>query len=144
MKKDTILQLSAGLLMLLFFYTALSKVLDFKRFRFTLRTSPLIASSANILTWAIPITELVVCVLLFIPYLRLKGFYFSTLLMFLFTAYVGYMLLFSSRLPCSCGGVISEMGWNAHLWFNLAFTILAASSIYLSKRTTMTTANTLI
>lgn len=44
----------------------------------------------------------------------------------MFTAYIIVILNYSSFVPCSCGGILEEMGWKEHLIFNIAFTILAA------------------
>ncbi|MEB2778721.1 hypothetical protein SYJ56_25660, partial [Algoriphagus sp. D3-2-R+10] len=46
----------------------------------------------------------------------------SVVLMILFTGYVTLVWLgFTERVPCSCGGVLSSLGWGEHLVFNLVF-----------------------
>ena len=134
MKKETILQSIAGLLILIFFYTALSKILDFARFRFTLRSSPLLSSISSYLAWLIPISEFFLCLLLILPRYRPYGFWGSSVLMLLFTLYISYMLATASHLPCSCGGVLGQMTWKQHLIFNITFTLLASSGIFLQRK----------
>ena len=57
--------------------------------------------------------------------------------MTMFTAYIWAMLHYSYYVPCSCGGVLSKMGWDAHMWFNVGFTLLSVTGITLqSKQTT--------
>jgi hypothetical protein len=51
-----------------------------------------------------------------------------------FTLYIGYMVSFAEKLPCSCGGVISKMTWNQHLVFNIFFTLLSLLGVILEKR----------
>lgn len=125
--------LIAALFILLFVYTAVSKLLVFAAFRHTLDQFPLLHENSLLFAWAIPITELIISAWLFFPATRLLGFYASFGLMSLFTVYIAYALLFASNLPCSCGGVISKMTWTQHLIFNLFFTALAPAGIKLSK-----------
>lgn len=41
------------------------------------------------------------------------------------------ILHFSSYVPCSCGGVLDDMDWMTHFYFNLAFIVLAAIALLL-------------
>ncbi|MGY0035165.1 MauE/DoxX family redox-associated membrane protein [Pedobacter sp. NJ-S-72] len=63
--------------------------------------------------------------MLFKNSLRLKGFYASFLLLFTFEIYIAIMLLSGEKLPCTCGGIISQMGWKTHLVFNAVFMIIS-------------------
>jgi hypothetical protein len=68
--------------------------------------------------------------LLFVPSVRKWGLASSLALMFLFTCYISYMILFARNLPCSCGGIFSAMTWPEHLIFNIFFTALAAIGLW--------------
>lgn len=116
----------AALLLLLFLYTALSKLLDFQAFRGQLRLQPFPEWTLDYLLWGLPAIELVACGLLFFRGTRRYGLYLSTGLMAMFTGYVSLVLLrvFGS-IPCSCGGVLEQMSWEEHLAFNLFFLALA-------------------
>ena len=87
-----------------------------------------------IMAWAVPLTELAVAGLLFFVSTRGLGLKASFVLMILFTLYIGYMLVFTPHLPCSCGGVIKQLSWKEHLVFNIALTGLAALGIVLVKK----------
>lgn len=102
----------------LFGYTALSKLLDFTRFRAVLSASPLIAKGAGALAALLIAAELVAALLLIFPRTRLLGLAVSLVLLVLFTTYLGYMVLYAPELPCSCGGVISTLSWKGHLLLN--------------------------
>jgi hypothetical protein len=134
MKKKVFVEIISSLFILLFAYTALSKLYDPAKFQWALEKSPLIHSFSGIFTYAIPVIELTVATLLFFPKTRKKGLYSSLGLMTIFTLYIGYMLLFTPKLPCSCGGVIQQMNWNQHLLFNLGFTLLAGIGIALHTK----------
>ncbi len=129
-----IVEFIAAIFILLFTYTAFSKLLGFIAFKNTLAKSPLIGNYAAIVAGAVPLIELIIAVLLVIPKKRNLGLYASFTLMLLFTIYLGYMILFTSGLPCSCGGVLQQMTWPQHLWFNIGFTILAAIGLRLHHK----------
>ena len=134
MKRNLIIEIISSLLILLFVYTAISKLLDYNNFKTVLSRSPLIGSKATIVALALPITEALVSVLLFIPRTRLWGFYGSVTLMSVFTLYLGYMINFTPKLPCSCGGVLKQLNWNQHLVFNIFFLALSVTGLVLERK----------
>jgi hypothetical protein len=107
------------LLILLYAYTASSKVLEQKQFVMVLEDVPLIGRGAAMTAILLPLAELLVVLLLIFERTRLIGLYASLALLVLFTVYLGYMILFVPHLPCSCGGVISNLGWREHVVFNV-------------------------
>ena len=129
MKKNTIVEIISCLLLFLFVYAALSKLLDYDKFKYQLSQSPFITHISWLVIWAIPLGEIAISILLVIKRTRVTGLYLSYFLMLLFTGYIFIMLRYSSYLPCSCGGVLSNMSWNQHFVFNLAFTGLSAAGI---------------
>jgi hypothetical protein len=112
-------------LLFLFVYTAVSKILNPGNFRLVLLQQAYLQPYAELLTIAVPLFEFAVALLLVYLPLRKAGLFISAILMAVFTLYVGMMLLFSSSLPCSCGGVIEKMSWKAHLVFNAVVTVLS-------------------
>jgi hypothetical protein len=134
LKTNFILNLIVAAFIFLFTYTAISKIVSHELFRNTLDRSPLIGNYATLLSIALPVTELVVAGLLFFRRLTLAGLYSSFLLMSVFTLYLTYMILFDEELPCSCGGVLQQMSWQQHLWFDIFLTGLAGWGIYLHRR----------
>lgn len=131
MTRKAIVDVIAALLILLFTYTAVSKLMGMDLFKVLLAQSPGIGNHAAWLYIALPSVELIIAALLFFPGTRLKGLYASCIMMLSFTIYVGYMLSTGSELPCSCGGVIAAMTWQQHLYFNIFFTLAAMAGIIL-------------
>jgi putative oxidoreductase len=128
------------LLMLLFIYTSASKFLDYEKFVFQMRLSPLplMKIAAPILGWAVPAIEILIAFILavgfFYPPIQNKGLYASVALIPAFEIYIAAMLISGSHLPCTCGGIVSQMGWGQHLLFNAFFIIGGTMSIiYKSK-----------
>jgi len=60
-------------LMLLFLYTAVSKLLNYESFKSVLIMSPFLRPFAGIIAWVLPAAEIVIVILLFFQKTRLKG-----------------------------------------------------------------------
>lgn len=131
--KQTIIEIISILFMILFLYTGISKLMDFQVFEEQLKES-IFKLFAPFVALALPLVEVCVALLLLIPKWRLKGLYFSLLLMIAFTIYVIGLVSFAHELPCSCGGVLQEMSWPQHIIFNCAFLGLSILGIRLYKR----------
>lgn len=130
----------AGMLfMVLFVYTATSKLLEFDGFKIQLGQSPIITAYADLVAWGIPLLELVIATLLLFPKTMLPAFYASFALMIMFTTYIVLILNFSDYIPCSCGGVLEDLGWTEHIIFNLGFVVMAMVAIYFLEHKQITT-----
>jgi putative oxidoreductase len=135
MKRNYVVEIIAALLILLFAYTAASKLMEHHKFWVLLHNdTPLTKPYATFLSWAIPLSEAAISLLLFFPRSRRSGLWASLALMILFTGYLGYMIFFTTERPCGCGGVIEKMTWNQHFIFNIFFTLLAAFGLWWEKR----------
>ncbi len=124
----------SSLLIFLYSYTAISKLHNYEDFNRTIHESPLIHQGADTISWLLPVTELIVVLLLFFERKRKAGLYASLLMLTVFTFYLLYMVLFVADLPCSCGGVLSKMSWQQHVWFNLFFIGLTMLGLYAIRR----------
>uniref|UniRef100_UPI004048BF54 MauE/DoxX family redox-associated membrane protein n=1 Tax=Mariniflexile sp. TaxID=1979402 RepID=UPI004048BF54 len=124
------------LFIFLFSYAAISKLLDFNTFKIQLGQSPLLTAFAGWVAWVVPIIELITALLLAIPKYRLVALYGALGLMSLFTLYIIAILKFSDYVPCSCGGILENMGWQEHLIFNVIFLGLAMIGILITPSKT--------
>ena len=125
-------EIAASLLVILFIYAGISKLVNYAEFRFQLGRSPYVTGIAGFVAWFMPALEIVAAILLALKKTRLIGFYISFFIMVLFSGYIYAMLHYSPYLPCSCGGVLSMMTWQQHLYFNLFFVLVAAGGALLS------------
>ena len=130
--KSNLITIAACLLIILFVYAGLSKLLDYSSFRFELGRSPYVSAIAGFTAWAMPTAELVAALLLTFKSTRYAGFCLSFFLMVLFTGYIYAMLNYSPFLPCSCGGVLELMSWQQHFYFNLFFVAVSACGVLLT------------
>jgi uncharacterized membrane protein YphA (DoxX/SURF4 family) len=115
----------SALFVLLFVYAAISKLVDFQKFRAQIGQSPLLTPFIGIVTWLIPTLEVSIATMLTIRKFQLAALYLSFTLMVIFTFYIVIILNFSEYIPCSCGGILQNMNWHQHLVFNIYFVLLA-------------------
>jgi uncharacterized membrane protein YphA (DoxX/SURF4 family) len=134
MKRTTIVETISILFIIFFLYTGISKLMDYSVTKEQIALSPLLAPIAGWIVIVLPIAEIIVSVILFIPRTRLKGLYASLILMTVFTGYVIYILSYNEHLPCTCGGVLQSLSWKQHLLFNSVFIVLALTGIVLGRR----------
>lgn len=129
--KKHVVDIICLLYILLFVYAAVSKLLDFQNFQIQLGQSPLLNPLAGEISCSVPLFEILTAVLLAIPKYRKIGLLAAFALMVLFTAYIYFILNFSSFVPCSCGGILEKMGWKEHFIFNCFFIVLAVTGMLL-------------
>lgn len=130
MKRELISTICAAILVMLFLYTALNKMLDYDVFKDAMSSQPIAPWMASLLVKTLPATEIIVSILLSIPRTRLIGFYCSLILMVSFTVYIGLGIVHAfTRVPCSCGGIFNGMGWQSHFLINLFFIATVVTGI---------------
>lgn len=142
--RQVIVQTTSYLYMLLFVYTAVSKLLDFETFRIQLAQSPLLSAYAGVIAPAVITAELLLVLLLCFQATRLTGLYASFFLMIAFTVYIYLILNYSDFIPCSCGGIIEKLGWTEHMIFNLVYALLALVGLALTEKANGTSSATVV
>jgi len=125
-------------------YAATSKLLDFEQFKIQLGQSPIITAYADWVAWGIPLIEYMIVGLFLVPRFTLLAFYASFSLMIMFTTYILLILNFSDYIPCSCGGVLEDLGWTEHIVFNVGFIIIAAIALFYLERNSTTLKATIL
>lgn len=135
-----LLDISSLLFILLWGYTAISKVMEFDQTQVQLSQSPMIGSWAKIFAVALPVVELGLVMLLLMERTKRIAVLLSLALMTAFTTYILIMLRFSYHIPCACAGIFShgvklngevifKMSWTQHVYFNLVFVYLGLANI---------------
>lgn len=134
MTRKLIVETIGALLILLFLYAAFSKWMDIADFTKAMHNQPFPSWMATALIWMLPPVEIAIALLLMLKRTQSAGFIASLILMTLFTLYIIAILLhLFPRVPCSCGGVIKQLGWTAHLVFNLFFVFISILAIVLKQ-----------
>lgn len=109
--------------------------MDVTLFKAQLSRQALISEYAGLFFWFLPAIEILAAILLMFTATRKAGMLLSFSLMAVFTSYIG-MVAFGiiKKSSCSCGGVLSQMGFKEHFWFNSAFLILSGLGLFLLKK----------
>ena len=132
--KQLIVYITTLVFILLFTYTATDKWLHFEQFVKTMNAQAFNARFTPFLVFGLPAVELLVSAILLFPKTRMLGLYSATLLMAIFTIYIGLGLLhIYDRVPCSCGGIFETFTWKEHFIFNLVLTGIGIISIRFEK-----------
>lgn len=134
LSKRSVSETLAAIIVFIFLYTAVSKLVEVESFIEVLGKSPLLSPYKNLVAWSIPIAEIVLVVLLTIPKTRRTGFAGSFAILAAFTLYLAYMIIFTPNLPCTCGGVVSNLTWTQHIIFNCVLIGLSLLGLRLTKR----------
>ena len=135
-RKETFIQIISILLITLWIYTAINKLMELDIFKSQLSRQAVIGPFAVVMVWLLPAIELTAAVILFFQSTRKAGMLLSFSLMAIFTAYVALAVVgYWENIPCSCGGVLNELGWKDHLWFNLFFLTISGIGLFLSRNT---------
>lgn len=138
--KKIIFAISCFLLILLFIYAGVSKLLDFNGFAMEMKNQPFPKFLALSLTWIIPPVEIVIAICIIFDASRLKGLYASLVVMVIFSIYTSMVLAHVfPYVPCSCGGIIKKLTWPQHLLFDLFF--VCTSLIAIAAEPTKTNLN---
>ena len=127
--------LTIALLTAMWSYAVLSKLIDCETAKRAMHNQIFAPGLSDVLTWLIPLIELFISgLLLFKPTQRL-GLKLSAGLLTLFIFYIAIVMNAAfGRVPCSCGGIISELSYGEHLVFNVVFLLLALASLWLTHR----------
>ena len=125
-RNSRIKDIGLALLILLWCYTGLSKIIQHQHFTFQMSLSPsnFVAANHEVLGWIVPISELLLVLMLISTSFRIWGLFGSMILLVIFEIYIVSML-FSQHLPCACGGVIGALSWKGHVVFNAVFVLIA-------------------
>lgn len=109
------------LLILLWTYTGLEKLIRFKDSRKAFLNQPMPNELEEVLAYTIPGVELLLTLLLLFTATRWWGFLGSILLLTIFTTYVGLIWVGAfPRVPCNCAGLLESLGWAEHFILNLS------------------------
>src|SRR5690606_284058 len=123
-------------LMVFWLYVGVEKLWDLQGFHSALLRQPFPDSWAGTLYWSLPIIELGIGLLFVFQQLTRLAFFFSALLLLLFSVYIAFGIagLYAER-PCGCASVLKGLTWEWHLVVTLALFSLSILGWYLSGPT---------
>lgn len=125
-----------SILVLLFTYIGINQLIFREDFELNLLNSPLLPipeTGIFLLSWFIPILELLAVFLLLWSRTYLLGLYLGIFLFIMYTSYSLGILYFASYIPCSCGGMLKFLSWKQQLWVSLGGLMMAILTFYFNK-----------
>lgn len=132
MKRDKIYHWTYQLLrcgMILFWlYVGMDKIWIHDAFELSLVHQPLIGLFAPVLSWLMPLLEISLAVLLFMPNKKLEywGWILSLLLILIFSVYIALGVFGVLKdAPCMCSSFLTNVNRITHLWINGILFILS-------------------
>ncbi|MGY6521522.1 MAG: MauE/DoxX family redox-associated membrane protein [Mongoliitalea sp.] len=133
--KQSFVSVILWLLIIVWAYTGLSKLIDFTGFQGAILNQPFPNEIGVYVSILIPVIEIGLALLLIGSKTRALGMIGSVSLLSLFTTYVGLIWVGAfERIPCGCAGIIEELGWEAHFFLNLGLLMLAILGILLAGK----------
>lgn len=136
MKTKSIIQhLIIIILIVVFTYPGMNKLLELGKFKEQLSLSPFLSDGlSNLLSWLVPITLLSIAGLLI--HKRIQQFILKLYLglIALFTLYIIAILTLAPFIPCSCIGFSDRFTWQQQLLFNIAVMMLVVVAMVLNKK----------
>ena len=133
--QNFVLPLLYFLLICLWVYAALSKLLVFSVFKLQMQSQVLWPFLKTLLIYGLPPYELIIAMLISTRSARPLGLLMSVVTLSAFTIYIGLAVFHAfPKRPCSCGGILNHIGWGTHLTFNFFVIGLNSISIYFTKK----------
>lgn len=133
-RKNRMIEIIAGMFIILFLFSGLNQLTDLAAFRNGIGSSLQLYPYRHLLTWSVPVLLIITVVLLSLHSTRKTGLYVTTVLMLIFTLYMGYMTHFVQYRPCSCTGIIPSFTWEQHFVLNFCFFLLSLVAILLIRK----------
>lgn len=136
--KSIYILLCRSFFIVLLMYAGLSKLLEIDLFYDNLYNSPLLPKSESllfILSWAIPLIEIMIAIALCFQSLLKQVLISIISLLSVYSIYIAAILWIAPYQPCSCGGVISALSWKGHFILNILSITLALSCLWLNIKT---------
>ena len=107
MKAKIITEIICLLLVILFLYAGISKLMNLYLFRLQLGNSPWIGQFKGVLSIVLPVFELGVSIMILTGgRIRQAGLIIYAISLFTFSIYITAVLLYADHIPCSCGGLL--------------------------------------
>ncbi|WP_028296198.1 MauE/DoxX family redox-associated membrane protein [Olivibacter sitiensis] len=130
--RQLVINACSFLLMLLWIYASASKLGNYDQSQWEMRNQVFPDPLADQLVWIVPSMEILLAIGLMAPQTRILALWASGGLLLAFTLYIAITATkVFGRVPCSCGGIISNMPYWLHACFNIAYLGIVYLALYL-------------
>lgn len=116
---------------ILFSYAAVIKIAGFATFRAQLGQSPGMERYGDAAAYVTTALLMATAALLCYARSRVWGLWLSLAMVTVSATYIGALLLYAKKLPCTCIGLFENMTWTENLLLNAGLMITALAGILL-------------
>ncbi|MFC3355525.1 MauE/DoxX family redox-associated membrane protein [Sphingobacterium zeae] len=125
-------------MILFWLYVGMDKIWIHDAFELSLVHQPIIGAFAPVLSWLMPLLEISLAVLLFMPSKKLEylGWSLSLLLILIFSIYIALGVFGVLKdAPCMCSSFLTNVNRITHLWINALLFMLSLAGFFISSKT---------
>jgi len=122
---------------ILFSYAAVIKIAGFATFRAQLGQSPGMDGNGDAAAYVITALLVAAAVLLCYSRSRVWGLWLTLAMATVSAAYIGALLVYVKKLPCTCIGLFENMTWTGNVLLNIGLMITALAGILLHEQRTV-------
>jgi len=130
----TLVKLIAIALAVLLAYAAVDKLEHYTLFSLQLNRFPISIPVIHEQAWIVPVAELIIALLLLLPFSRLKALFASLFLLGMYTLYLTCMLDSRFYLTCKCGEPFQALSLKMHILVTLVCVLFTGVAVVLSGR----------
>ena len=134
MSAKNLVKLIALALAVLFAYAAVDKLEHYTLFSLQLKRFPVPIPVIFEQVWIIPVAELLIAMLLLLPFFRLKALFVSLFLLGVYTLFLTLMLESRFHLSCKCGEPFQALSLKMHMGVTLVCVFFTGIAVVLSGR----------
>lgn len=134
MTSKALVKLIAIALAVLFAYSAVDKLEHYAMFGKQLNRFPISIPVIHQQVWIVPATELIIAVLLLLPFSRLKALFASLFVLGAYTLYLTCMLPSRFHVTCNCGEPFQTLSLKMHILLTLVCVLFTGVAVVLYGR----------
>lgn len=124
-------------MILFWLYVGMDKIWIHDAFELSLVHQPIIGAFAPVLSWLMPLLEISLAVLLFMPSKKLEylGWSVSLLLILIFSIYIALGVIgILKNAPCMCSSFLTNVNRITHLWINSILFIVSLMACFIRTK----------
>lgn len=134
MKKNIYIEIILVLLIAIFLFSGISKIIHIKDLSIVLDKFPVLGNRPDASAWLLLIIELSIALMLMFPASALMGIRLAIVYLIIASSYIGSVLLFADRSMCTCAAFFKMLSWPQHIMINLVLIVIGAGVLIARDR----------
>lgn len=127
-KRKVLSEVITLLIIVVLIYAAINKFINYRSFRLVLGITPSLKEMVSVLTWAIPLIELSIAILVMLQKTKIVGLYLSICLFFIYLLGMFQLKLYAPNIR---GGLLDGLSFTQYVIVNTFLLTLSLAGILL-------------